>query len=96
MADYDGNIIDAEIISGEGDSAPGFIVPNVEFIQGFAHPVEIPDPFIIQRIWDTSVGWCQFTEKVFNSTPASGDTEPNHTNNLAATTHQKLGEIEDV
>jgi hypothetical protein len=47
---------------------------------------------IIQRIWDTTVGWCQYSSSVVNTSPLSTETEPNHTDNLVVGTHQIIGE----
>ncbi len=65
---------------------------EIEIYQGYGYPPPPEPPNIIQRIWDTGAGWCQFTDTTFNPTPAPDDTEPNHTNNLVASTHHILGE----
>jgi len=92
MADYTGTFVDIETFSGVADTKVGALV-EVETLEGFSYADATATPDIIQRIWDTGVGWCQYTQETFNPTPASGDTEPNHTNNLVAGTHQKLGEF---
>ncbi|MGW8177444.1 MAG: hypothetical protein ACWGQW_01390 [bacterium] len=91
MADYVGNVIDPQVENGFSPSNDGNTIdPNV--LQGFANPIEATYD-IIQRIWDTTVGWVQYTQATFNPTPAPGDTEPNHTGNLVASTHHVLGEV---
>lgn len=91
MADYVGNIFDGQIDSGEAPSAVGSVFDG-EFESGFSHPPGSSFD-IIQRQWDTTVGWVQYTDATFNPTPAPGDTVPNHTNNLVASTHHILGEV---
>lgn len=72
------------------DNSGNIFEPIVE-ISYQASTGEVP-PDIIQRIWDTTAGWCQYTKSSFDSTPLSTETEPNHTDNLVAGTHQKLGD----
>jgi hypothetical protein len=93
MANYDGNVIELTVLSGIQGSAPANII-DVEVLLGWAYPITIPPPDIIQRIWDTTAGWCQYTQQDFDPAPDPGDTEPNHTGNLVVGTHQVLGEIE--
>jgi hypothetical protein len=45
----------------------------------------------IQRIYDSSVGWCWYDLTAVTATPAVSDTTPNHTNNLVASSHEVFG-----
>jgi len=79
MADYNGNIYAADFINGFGTSSPGTIMGLRSHI--------------IQRIWDTTAGWCQYAKNEYDPTPLVTETTPNHTNNLVASTHHKIGEL---
>lgn len=91
MADFVGNDILGEVEQGVPAQPVGNELTG-EVEQGFSHPPGTSFD-IIQRQWDTSVGWVQYTDATFNPTPAPGDTEPNHTGNLVASTHHILGEV---
>lgn len=44
-----------------------------------------------QRIYDSSLAqYVYYTDSAVNTSPTSGDTIPNHTNNLVADTHEIL------
>ncbi len=51
-----------------------------------------PVVLLVQRIFDTGAGWCHYTQATFNPTPLAGETTPNHTDNLVAASHAKIGE----
>jgi hypothetical protein len=54
---------------------------------GAAAPVDIT-----QRLWDTNLGaWVQYTKTVIDTAPLPAETQPNHTGNTVASTHQVLG-----
>ena len=48
-----------------------------------------------QKIYDTTAGWCYYELTTVTATPTSGQTTPNHTNNLVAASHGVLAVRED-
>jgi hypothetical protein len=51
---------------------------------------------LLQRIWDSVLfggAWVQYTKTAYDPAPSSGETQPNHTGNLVASTHQLLAEV---
>jgi hypothetical protein len=48
-----------------------------------------------QRIYDSTAGWVYYTKDVVDAAPSSGETTPNHTDNLVAATHEVLSSLED-
>lgn len=55
-------------------------------------PGGVEPPTFIQRIYDTTAGWCYYTtSSAPDPAPAPTATEPNHTNNLSAATHGIIG-----
>lgn len=49
---------------------------------------------ILQRIYDTGVGWVYYEKNAVDAAPGTSETRPNHTNNLVAASHTVLGERE--
>lgn len=86
-----------DVLQLPGEAEP-VLSENIATIIGVLEIVE-PGPegaaqtvYIIQRIYDTTAGWVQYTAETFDPTPAPTATEPNHTGNLQAASHQKIGE----
>jgi len=58
--------------------------------EGTPYGAALLDTYYMQRVYDTTAGWCHYTTIAINPTPLAGDTTPNHTNNLLAGAHVVL------
>lgn len=90
-------------IAPDAITAKGQGLPPSEFSGAYAAsqlgsgggPPPGPTTTYLQRIWDTVLAggsWVQYSKTTLDNAPLSGETQPNHTDNIVASTHQVIGE----